>query len=110
MFSAVSVCFTYDACTMQGLSSSGPPPQTYDLTVLAPAPASAPPLLVTSGGQDWRHVQTYLLEDTLPRYLVATAACTSGKQAVCTLLECFFVYALFWSVLNRLMPFSGAKS
>ena len=58
-----------------------------------------PLLLVTSGGQDWRFVQTCSPEEPPPNWylhLVATKAHTVGKRVVCILLECFLVTMILW--------------
>ena len=71
-FSVVCVCqsvcrrgshviITHDALA---LNVQGPPPQTWDPTVQEPPWPWSP--LMTSGGQDWRAVQSCLLEDPLP--------------------------------------------
>ena len=52
------------------------------------------PLLVTSGDQDWRPIQTCSLEGHPPPpliYLVANEVRMVGKWAVRILLECFLV-------------------
>ena len=80
------VTITHDASdiTMQGIPNSSPPPDM----------ASQTPLLLTSGGQDWRPVQTYSLED-IPSWLPSSGNWNNRygqcKRTVSILLECFLV-------------------
>ena len=80
------VTITHDASdiTMQGTPNSSPPPDM----------ASQTPLLLTSGGQDWRPVQTYSLED-IPSWLPSSGNWNNRygqcKRTVSILLECFLV-------------------
>ena len=51
-------------------------------------------LVVMSGGQGWRHVQTCSLEDPptgAEIWWLMKHMCTVGKRVVCILLECFLV-------------------
>ena len=69
--------------------SPAPPDMTSHCTGNTPVPGPRP-LLVTSGGQDWRPVQICPLED--PQVLTSGAyARTVGKRVVRILLECFLV-------------------
>ena len=73
-----------------------------DLTVQGPgAPPCTGPLLVTSGSQDWRPVQTCSLEDLTVQgtpnnadiyWWPATEAHTVGERAVHILVECFLLH------------------
>ena len=49
------------------------------------------PSRLTSGDQDWKHVQICSLEDAPVLTSDATEADTVSKWAVCILLECFLV-------------------
>ena len=93
MFSYVSVyqSVNQSVCPQGGLHVT----ITHDalnLTVQPPTSNMGTPLLETSGDHHWRIVKTCSLEDPHQYWhLVATEACTVGKQAVCILLGCFLV-------------------
>ena len=98
MFPVMSVCSKGEGGPLLSLPMvhwtlpyTDPHPQTWDLTVqghLDPAPS-----LVTSGGQDWKPVQTCSLEE--PPLLLASGAGGS------ILLECFHVVYLSYDVLDK---------
>ena len=64
------------------------------------------PLLLTSGGDHWKPVQTCSLEDLPPpppphphQFLVVTTKTgTIGKRAVCILLECCLVEVILYLI------------
>ena len=64
-----------------------------DLTVQGPLAPACPALLVISGGQDWRPLQTCsLLTPTKSCHLMATEAHMVSKGAVSIPLECCLVH------------------
>ena len=70
-----------------------PHPSTWDLTEGDPLPW--PPLVVTSGSQDWRPFQTCSLEDPPPVLTSAVywSMCSQHhKWVVRILLECFLIF------------------
>ena len=88
--------------TMPWTSLYRAPPPPPHITPWTPCPSSPPdirpgtPLLLTSGGQHWKPVQTCSLEDLLRtdiwwcplKHIQFATVC---KQAVSILLECFLV-------------------
>ena len=90
-----------------------PTPWKWDLYILPPdmGPGEPTPLLLTSGGRHWRHVQMCSLEDLTPRpshyphcqyrhLMVATETCTVGKWVVRILLECCLILDLLGQLLQ----------
>ena len=62
----------------------------------------AHPELMTSGGQDWRSVQTCSSEDSYwCWHLVATEGLTVGKRALGILLERFLIVRGFFNLNNQ---------
>ena len=108
MFSVVSVCslgahvtITHDALD---LTVQGPPAPALALPSLGPPCTDTPPqrlashpLLVTSGGQDWRPVQTCSLEYLTPSSPVLTSV-GYGREAG--------VYASYWNAFLFTVLFS----
>ena len=100
------LCDHYPWCITPHHTETCPPPQSQ-----LPLCTGTPPdlsLLVTSGGQDWRPVQTCSLEDPHYQCWHLAASCWStygGWAAVRILLECFrvsLVFKFLWRLLKCL--------
>ena len=79
------VTITYDVLDLITLYSDPP------LDMAPYCTRTTHPSRLTSGGQDWKHVQICSLEDAPVLTSNAIEAHTVSKWAVCILLECFLV-------------------